>query len=88
MNGYLLKKIFDKSVNYFWAASLSQIYRELGTLVQKGYLTSSIEEQEDRLDKRIFSITGEGKQAFQAWLNGSLKRRKIPSWNWKWIKSH
>ena len=64
MTGYDLKKMFDESINNFWAASLSQIYRELGALEGKGYLTSVIEPQDDRPDKRIYSITEAGRAAF------------------------
>lgn len=68
MNGYHLKKIFDKSVNYSWTASLSQIYRELGILEKKGQVISSIEKQEDRPDKKIYRITEDGKKSFEDWL--------------------
>lgn len=68
MDGYDLKKLFGKSVNYIWTASLSQIYRELGALEEKGFVSSTIHQQEDRPDKRIYSITEEGKAAFLEWL--------------------
>lgn len=68
MNGYHLRKIFDKSINYAWSASLSQIYRDLGTLEKKGYVSSSIQQQEDRPDKKIYSITKDGEEAFNEWL--------------------
>lgn len=68
MTGYDLKKLFDDSINNFWAASLSQIYRELGTLENKGHLTSEIEKQNDRPDKRIYTITDQGKEAFRNWI--------------------
>ena len=35
LTGYGLKKIFDKSISHVWAASLSQIYRELSALKKK-----------------------------------------------------
>jgi DNA-binding PadR family transcriptional regulator len=69
MTGYKLKKVFDKSINNIWTASLSQIYRELGALEKKGFVNSKIEEQDDRPDKKIYSITEKGKQAFTGWLN-------------------
>lgn len=69
MTGYDLKKMFDESINNFWAASLSQIYRELGTLENKNYLTSVIEKQSDKPDKRIYNITDTGKGAFKDWIN-------------------
>jgi DNA-binding PadR family transcriptional regulator len=68
MTGYDIKKMFDESINNFWAASLSQIYRELGTLENKGYLTSVIQQQHDRPDKRIYSITEAGKTEFRYWI--------------------
>ena len=68
MNGYNLKKIFDKSIAHVWAASLSQIYRELSSLEKKGYVTSIIQKQEDGPDKRIYNITDLGRDAFQNWL--------------------
>jgi PadR family transcriptional regulator, regulatory protein AphA len=68
MNGYYLKKIFSSSVNYFWTASLSQIYRELAVLEKKGYVVSSIQEQDDRPDKRIYTLTEAGEKAFSDWL--------------------
>ena len=68
MTGYNLKKLFDESVNNIWEASLSQIYRELGTLEKNGLVTSQIEQQDDRPDKKIYSISEEGKIAFSEWL--------------------
>jgi DNA-binding PadR family transcriptional regulator len=68
MNGYNLKKIFDKSIAHVWTASLSQIYRELSSLEKKGYVTSIIQKQEDGPDKRIYSITDQGRDSFQNWL--------------------
>jgi DNA-binding PadR family transcriptional regulator len=68
MTGYDLKKMFDESVNNFWAASLSQIYRELGVLESKNYLTSVIQHQDDRPDKRVYSITETGRISFKNWI--------------------
>jgi len=69
MTGYTLKKLFDESVNNIWTASLSQIYRELGSLEKNEFVSSCIEQQDDRPDKKIYSITEEGKKAFKTWLS-------------------
>ena len=66
--GYELKKLFDDSIRNFWHASISQIYRELNALQQKGYVTSEILPQADRPDKRIYSITEAGRTAFSDWI--------------------
>jgi len=68
VTGYDLKKIFDDSIRNFWYASMSQIYRELNTLNEKGYVTSVIQPQSDRPDKRIYSITDSGRAAFKEWI--------------------
>ncbi len=48
---------------------MSQIYRELGTLEAKELVDSEIEVQETRPDRKVYTITPAGKQAFLAWLN-------------------
>jgi DNA-binding PadR family transcriptional regulator len=68
MTGYNLKKLFNESIINIWEASLSQIYRELGTLEKNGLVSSQIEQQDDRPDKKIYSISEEGKEAFRTWL--------------------
>ena len=68
ITGYQLGKIFDKRVNFAWAASLSQIYRELGTLEKNGWIVSKMEKQDDRPDKKIYTITDRGKTVFLNWL--------------------
>lgn len=68
LTGYELKKMFDDSIRNFWYASISQIYRELNTLEKEGHVSSVIQPQADRPDKRIYSITDNGKQAFKAWI--------------------
>ncbi len=69
MTGYDLKLLFDKELNSFWPAQMSQIYRELGTLEAKELVDSEIEVQETRPDRKVYTITPAGKQAFLAWLN-------------------
>lgn len=69
MTGYDLKTIFETSVNHFWEASASQIYRDLSELERHGFVTAHIEPQEGRPDKKVYTITETGKQAFVEWLN-------------------
>ena len=68
MTGYDIKKMFDNGINNLWAASISQIYRELSTLEGKGRLTSVIQQQDDRPDRRIYSITDSSRAAFRSWI--------------------
>jgi DNA-binding PadR family transcriptional regulator len=68
MTGYNLKKLFDKTLSNVWEASLSQIYRELTILEKDVFVTAEVMEQDDRPDKKIYTITEAGKQSFQIWL--------------------
>lgn len=68
MTGYDLKMVFDRSINFFWSAQLSQIYRDLGSLEKKGRVSCHIEPQKGRPDRKVYSITDTGRQAFHQWL--------------------
>jgi len=68
MAGYDLKKIFDNSINFFWAAHTSQIYRELKSLEEKKLVDSKMTPGEKGPDRRTFSITKEGKDSFKKWI--------------------
>ena len=81
MTGYDLKIFMDKSINFFWSAELSQIYRELSKLESLNYINSKIEHQEGRPDKKIYSITQEGYEAFIEWLKDFPSILSSPSRN-------
>lgn len=68
MSGYDLKKIFDDSINFFWSAQTSQIYRELKALEASGCVESSIEAGQAGPNKRIYRITDSGRERLKRWL--------------------
>jgi len=67
-SGYDLKKIFDTSVSHFWPADQSQIYRTLSRLAEKGLAEMEVVEQEDRPDRKEYSITPAGQEELRQWL--------------------
>ena len=69
MTGYDLAKAFSCSVNFFWNAQTSQIYRELGKLEEEGLVASELVLQTQRPNKKLYAITDEGKRRFRAWLS-------------------
>ena len=69
--GYDLTKMFEDSLNNFWHAQSSQIYRELNRLEEKGWVTSQNLIQDKRPNKRVYSITEEGCGALKQWLDGA-----------------
>jgi len=68
MTGYQLKQNMDVSTSHFWNAKLSQIYTTLKSLEKKKWIRSSIQKQDERPDKRVYTITSEGRSNLQKWL--------------------
>ena len=66
--GYDLTKIFEDSLNNFWHAQSAQIYRELDRMEQKDWVVSRNIVQNKRPNKRLYSITEEGRKALDRWL--------------------
>ena len=80
MSGYDLKKYFDGSVRHFWYADQSQIYRSLAKLKEKDWVEMEVETQEDRPNRKVYSITASGRDAFQEWLSGSREIKLVGDW--------
>lgn len=66
--GYDLDKEFKKSLNFFWQAQTSQIYRELNAMEKQGWLTSEVVQQTDKPNKKIYTLTQSGKDELHRWL--------------------
>ncbi|OBI25328.1 PadR family transcriptional regulator [Mycobacterium sp. E1386] len=64
-SGYDLAKEFDASVANFWMATPQQLYRELDRLAEQGLIAARVVHQERRPNKRLFSLTGAGREAIQ-----------------------
>jgi len=67
--GYELDKFFKNSLIYIWHAKTSHIYRELSKMESLGWLTSERVLQEEKPNKRVYSITPEGKAELLRWLS-------------------
>jgi len=67
-SGYDLKKFFDAGVNFYWAATHSQIYRTLGELHDQGLVDIETVPQTDAPNKKVYHITEKGKRELQAWV--------------------
>lgn len=68
MSGYNLAKAFGSSLEFFWHAQNSHVYLELKKLEQKGYISGEVVIQSERPNKRLYTITDEGRKAFLDWL--------------------
>lgn len=68
MTGYDLMKEFNIDLVNFWHAQHSQLYPELKKLTAEGLITYETVLQGEKLEKKLYSITDEGKKVFLSWL--------------------
>ena len=69
MTGYEIMQAFRDSLNFFWKAQTSQIYRELQTLEKRKWVEKTFVPQQGKPDKNIYSITEEGRRELLSWLS-------------------
>jgi DNA-binding PadR family transcriptional regulator len=67
-SGYDLKKVFDTSVQHFWPADQSQIYRTLARMADQGWAEVEVVRGEDRPDRKVYHITDAGRAELRRWL--------------------
>ena len=66
--GYEVMTVFRDSLNHFWKAQTSQIYRELQTMEKAGWISQTHIPQVGKPDKNVFSITPAGRDELLRWL--------------------
>lgn len=69
MTGYDIMLVFKDSLQFFWQAQTSQIYRELQALKKKGWVADESVAQSGKPDKKLFHITDDGKAELRRWLS-------------------
>ncbi|MCG7588676.1 PadR family transcriptional regulator [Photobacterium sp. OFAV2-7] len=67
VSGYDITKEFSHSIGYFWKASHQQVYRELNRMAEKNWASFRLELQQSKPDRKVYSITDEGRQALFEW---------------------
>jgi len=60
--------MFDASVSHFWSARQTQIYQTLAYLARRGWASVDLFRQDDRPNRKEYSITAEGRAELRAWL--------------------
>jgi len=75
LTGYELAKQFDVSLGFFWQASHQQIYRELKVLHETDMIDVREVEQLGKPDKRVYSLTADGRQMLESWIMASTLPR-------------
>ena len=65
MTGWDLDQLVEWSIGNFWNVTRSQIYRELRALAERGLVEVG---ETGARDRRPYTITPAGEEAFRAWL--------------------
>lgn len=68
MSGYDIKSLMQKMSQFYWSESNAQIYPTLKKLENEEMLTSSLDQSSGKREKRIYSITPQGKAKLMKWL--------------------
>ncbi|SRR6266700_2793785 len=66
VSGYKLAKRFNRTIGYFWQATHQQIYRELATLEEHGYV-QPVFSSSSSAEKR-YTLTREGQDFLAQWV--------------------
>ena len=65
MTGWDINEFVRASIGNFWNVTRSQIYRELRTLTERGYVKAGSSGPRDRVP---YAITNKGRAAFKKWI--------------------
>lgn len=69
MSGYDIKKRIQHSIARFWDAGYGQIYPSLRHLTEQGLVTVATGGGAGRPDKKVYSITEQGRAQLISWLS-------------------
>ena len=72
LSGYDIAAQLSHGVGPFWFARHSQVYPELARLEADGLVSFVRVEQQDRPDKKVYSLTTAGTSALEVWLTSPL----------------
>lgn len=66
-HGYELKGLFEQLFGGTWALNPGQVYMTLERLEEAGLVTSERVEQDQLPDRRVYTITEDGRQELKRW---------------------
>lgn len=76
-SGYDLKKRFHSSIGHGWHAYDTQIYRELRSLEENGYVVGKTAKGVGGPQRRLYSISEKGQAAVADWLTSPIDVSKM-----------
>lgn len=79
LTGYDLNKLFKHSLQHFWKAQTSQIYKELTSMEKDGLLASHIVVQTGSPNRKVYTPTPAGQAELHRWLADTEKELIPPT---------
>ena len=76
MTIYDINKALEKGISLFYSASFGSINAAIGKMHAKGWVSAE-EKVENGRNKKVFSLTPAGQQAFQTWLGAEIEAEKV-----------
>ena len=73
-HGYDVRHYLENNLGDVWRVPTSQLYAAFKKLEDRGLVSSHVEVQETRPDRRIFEITGAGRKRFLTWLRSPIPK--------------
>lgn len=70
--GYDLQKKIDMTISHFWPSTQSQVYRTLNDLAQNEFVVTEVHYQNEKPNKKVYTITEKGIAELQHWLTTPL----------------
>lgn len=69
----IYRKKIEKTINHFWSSTQSQIYRTLKELIDNELVEIQIVYQDNKPNRKNYTITPKGKEVLTNWLNASIE---------------
>jgi PadR family transcriptional regulator AphA len=76
-SGYDLLKRFQLRLGFFWNASHQQIYAQLKSMHTEQLIAFELEKQTNRPDKKVYTLTEQGRLELQDWVSSPAKACKV-----------
>jgi PadR family transcriptional regulator, regulatory protein AphA len=67
LTGYDIKGEVETRLAHFWSESFGHIYPMLRRLHERGLVDREVERQEGRPDRKVYSLTANGRAALEGW---------------------
>lgn len=69
MSGYDVRRSYQRALQSIWYAPIGQVYPTLRKMAQEGLVEPHVEVQEGRPNRKVYSLTPQGREKLTGWLS-------------------